>query len=115
ENALEQRQSYFRGVQDNASHTEADTQMQDRRAARRYDLSLPVIVRVLIDKEAASRTGKTREISNRGVYFTIDNDLSAGAELDLTMIFPAEVTGSTEVFIRATGKVIRVDKRSGEC
>jgi hypothetical protein len=89
--------------------------MKDRRAARRYDLSLPVIVRVLIDKEAASRTGKTREISNRGVYFTIDNDLSAGAELDLTMIFPAEVTGSTEVFIRATGKVIRVDKRSGEC
>jgi hypothetical protein len=36
-----------------------------------------------------------------------------GAELDLTMILPAEVTGSTEVFIRATGKVVRVDKRFG--
>ncbi len=29
------------------------------------------------------------------------------------MILPAEVTGGTEVFIRATGKVIRVDKRVG--
>jgi hypothetical protein len=89
--------------------------MKERRTARRYDLSLPVIVRVPIDKEAASRTGKTREISNRGVYFTIDNNLNASADLDLTMILPAEVTGSTEVFIRATGKVIRVDNRSGNC
>ena len=87
--------------------------MNDRRTTRRYELSLPVIVRVPIDKEAASRTGKTRDISTRGVYFTIDNNLSAGTELDLTMILPAEVTGSTEVFIKATGKVIRVNKRSG--
>ena len=87
--------------------------MKDRRTARRYDLSLPISVRVPIEKRAVSRTGKTRDISNRGVYFTIDNNLSAGAELDLTMILPPEVTGSTEVFIRATGKVIRVDKRSG--
>jgi hypothetical protein len=87
--------------------------MKDRRIVRRYELSLPVLVRAPLDKEAASRTGKTRDISTRGVYFTIDNNLSAGAELDLTMILPAEVTGGTEVFIKATGKVIRVDKRSG--
>ena len=86
--------------------------MQDRRIARRYDLSLPVIVRAPIDKEAASWTGKTRDISRRGVYFTIDNDLNAGAELDLKMTLPVEATGGTEVFIRATGKVVRVDKRS---
>ena len=87
--------------------------MKDRRTARRYDLSLPVIVRAADDKEAASLTGKTRDISTRGVHFTIDNNLSAGTELDLTMILPAKVTGGTKVFIRATGKVIRVNKRSG--
>ena len=86
--------------------------MKDRRTARRYDLSLPVIVRAPIEKEAASRTGKTRDISARGVCFTIDNNLCAGTEVDLTMILPTEVTGGSEVFIRATGKVIRVDKRS---
>ena len=89
--------------------------MNDRRTARRYDLSLPVLVRAPIDKEAAPRTGKTRDISARGVYFTIDNNFRAGAKLDLTMILPAEVTGDTEVSIRATGKVIRVDKRSENC
>jgi hypothetical protein len=87
--------------------------MKDRRTARRYELSLPVIVRAPMDKEAATLTGKTRDISTRGVYFTIDNNVSAGADLNLTVILPAEVTGGTEVFVRATGKVIRVDQHSG--
>jgi PilZ domain len=89
------------------------TRMTERRTARRYDLSLPIRVRLPIEKGAVSRAGKTRDISTRGVYFTIDNNLSAGAELNLTMILPAKVTGATEVCIRATGKVIRMDKRSG--
>src|SRR5260370_5863235 len=87
--------------------------MKDRRTARRYDLSLPVIVRAADDKEAASLPGKTRDISSRGVYFTIDNNLHAGVELDLTIILAAEVTGGTEVFFRATGKVIRVGMPAG--
>jgi hypothetical protein len=90
----------------------SEPKMTERRIARRYDLSLPVIIRIPIEKEPAPRTGKTRDISTRGVYFTIDNDFSAGAELDLTMTLPAEVTGGTEVFIRAIGKVVRVDRRS---
>jgi hypothetical protein len=89
--------------------------MKDRRAARRYDLSVPVIVRFPNGEEVASGDSKTLEISNRGVHFTIGNNISVGAELDITMILPAEATGSTEVFIRATGQVIRIHKRSGDC
>jgi len=85
--------------------------MTERRTARRYDLSLPVIIRVPVDKEISSRNGKTRDISTRGVYFTIDQDLGAGAELDITLTLPAEVTRGSEVFIRAMGKVVRVDKK----
>jgi PilZ domain len=88
--------------------------MKDRRIARRYGLSVPVIVRTSVDKEGTPRTGKTRDISTQGVYFTIDNNLSAGAKLDLTMILSAQITGGTEVLIRASGKVIRVDKHSGD-
>jgi hypothetical protein len=87
--------------------------MKEHRAARRYEVSLPVFVRVRIESDAFFRTGKTRDISSRGVYFTIDNDFITGTELDLKMTLPAEITGGTEVFIRATGKVVRVDKHSG--
>ncbi|MGO9642762.1 MAG: PilZ domain-containing protein [Candidatus Acidiferrales bacterium] len=85
--------------------------MTDRRTARRYDLSLPVIIRAAIQKEIAQHNGKTRDISTRGVYFTIDDDLNAGAELDITLTLPAEITRGSEVFIRAMGKVVRVERR----
>jgi PilZ domain len=85
--------------------------MTDRRTARRYDLSLPVLIRIPVEQDA--HNGKTRDISTRGVYFVIENNLAAGAELDLTMTLPAEVTGGTEVFIRAIGKVVRVEKGVG--
>ena len=79
--------------------------------ARRYDLSLPVNVRLPINREPGSHNGQTRDISTRGVYFTIDRDLNAGAELDMTLTLPAEVTRGSEVLIRATGKVIRVERK----
>lgn len=56
------------------------------------------------------RHGKTRDISTRGLYFTIEQDLTAGAELDITLTLPSEVTRGSEVFIHAMGKVVRVDK-----
>jgi hypothetical protein len=84
--------------------------MTERRTARRYDLSLPVIIRVPVENETSPRNGKTRDISTRGVYFTLDQDLGAGAELDITLTLPSEVTRGSEVFIRAMGKVVRVDR-----
>jgi len=69
------------------------------------------MIRVPVEKETASRNGKTRDISTRGVYFTVDEDLSAGSELDITLTLPSEVTRGSEVFIRAMGKVVRVDKK----
>ena len=55
--------------------------MNDRRIARRFDLSLTVIVRPLIETESGSQVGTTRDISTQGVYFTVDSGLSVGAEL----------------------------------
>ena len=84
--------------------------MNERRMSRRYDLSLPVMIRMPVEQGTFSRSGKTRDISTRGVYFRIDDDLSAGAELDITLTLPSEVTQGSEVLIRATGKVVRVDR-----
>jgi c-di-GMP-binding flagellar brake protein YcgR len=85
--------------------------MAERRTARRYDLSLPVMVRVSANRMADTQKGKTRDISTRGMYFVIDQDLQAGSELDITLTLPAEITNGTEVFVRALGKVIRVEQR----
>ena len=88
--------------------------MTERRLARRYDLSLPVNIRMPINREPRSHSGQTRDISTRGVYFTVTDDLAPGSELDFTLTLPAEITRGSEVFVRAHGRVIRVDKRSDD-
>ena len=89
--------------------------MTDRRVARRYELNLPVVVRAAAERKAAdSRNGQTRDISTRGVYFLIDQNLEAGSTLDFMLTLPAEITQGTEVFIHAQGKVVRVERKAGE-
>lgn len=86
--------------------------MTERRTARRYDLSLPIIIRIPAEQQDDSQEGKTRDISTRGLYFVIRQDLEAGSELDITLTLPAEITHGTEVFVRALGKVVRVERRT---
>ncbi len=86
--------------------------MTDRRNARRYDLSLPVMIRMPADVSDLQE-GKTRDISTRGLYFEIEQDLQAGSELDITLTLPAEITHGSEVFVKAAGKVVRVERADG--
>jgi hypothetical protein len=86
--------------------------MTERRTTRRYDLSLPVIIRIPTERQVDSQEGKTRDISTRGLYFVIEQDLEAGSELDITLTLPAEITHGVEVFVRAMGKVVRVERRT---
>jgi c-di-GMP-binding flagellar brake protein YcgR len=85
--------------------------MTERRTARRYDLSLPIIIRIPTERELDMQQGKTRDVSTRGLYFVVEQNLEAGSELDITLTLPAEITHGTEVFVRALGKVVRVERR----
>jgi hypothetical protein len=85
--------------------------MTERRSARRYDLCLPVSVRLpSLGQEA--KNGTTRDISTRGVYFVLDQEISTGSQFDFTLTLPSELTGDAEVFVCAHAKVIRVESRT---
>lgn len=85
--------------------------MTERRLARRYDLALPLVVHLPVT-EQSPHNGQTRDISTRGVYFTLQKELIPGTELDFTLTLPAEVTQGTEVFVRAHGRVVRIDRET---
>ena len=85
--------------------------MTERRLARRYDLSLPVNVRLPITRETGTHDGQTRDISTKGVYFIMQKELAPGTEVDFTLTLPAEITRGSEVFVRAHGRVVRVDRQ----
>lgn len=85
--------------------------MTERRTAQRFDLSLPLHIRVSSARAMETQKSKTRDISTHGLYFVIDEDLEAGSNLDITLTLPVEVTQGVEVFVRILGKVVRVEQR----
>jgi c-di-GMP-binding flagellar brake protein YcgR len=85
--------------------------MTERRTARRYDLTLPISIRAATEAVAGRQEGKTRDISTRGMYFIVTQELQAGSELDITLTLPGEITHGSDVLVRAQGKVVRVERR----
>jgi hypothetical protein len=83
----------------------------ERRATRRYDLSLPIVVRVVPHKRSGPCHGRIRDISARGIYFITDEEFAPGAELEFTVALPAEITQGAEVSIHAHSRVLRTEER----
>lgn len=83
----------------------------DRRTLRRYDLAFPV--RLLTPGSAAqdSPSGSTRDISARGVYLTLAQEILLGQRFNFLMTLSAEIADQQKVSVRIRGRVIRVDKR----
>ena len=80
----------------------------ERRAAQRFDISLPVSIRCPNGQK--QEQGFTQDLSARGVYFYTDICLDQGSEVEITLVMPAEITLSENMPIRCHGKVLRVDK-----
>jgi len=87
--------------------------MNERRRSPRFGFSLPVKVCFPHHVDGASGDGSTRDISARGAYFIVPRDgIGVAANLDLEITLTGEVTGGTDVLIRVSGKVVRVEELS---
>jgi hypothetical protein len=69
------------------------------------------MIRVPAQGLAETQSGKTRDISTRGLYFVIDRDVNDGSALDIMLTLPREMTNGDEVLVKASGKVVRVEPR----
>ena len=81
-----------------------------RRKDRRYNLSLPVIVCYPGSSKPESQNSYTRDISGRGVYCVVHQDLPVGTMVDLIVTLLAEVGLKRTVSLRARGRIVRIDK-----
>src|ERR1700723_4146198 len=59
----------------------------ERRAARRFSMMLPLKVRFSKDDNLLEKQGETRDVSFRGLYFTTDGGLEAGASIEFVLSF----------------------------
>jgi hypothetical protein len=83
---------------------------QDRRACRRYELSLRLSYWVSKGRrEVASGTGIVRDISSSGLAFTCGRPLEPGSRITVSVELPVLLPAYGRRTLVATGQVVRTD------
>jgi len=85
--------------------------MRERRATKRFQLDLPIIVRrVPTLRENDVLNGKTRNISTGGIYFTTERRLTVNEVVDFSLTFAGLVEGA-DILVRGRARVLRLAPR----
>jgi hypothetical protein len=78
----------------------------ERRVGQRFPYLLPLSLRQ--PDSALEGVGFTQDLSSRGVFFFTDAPLREGAEIELTLRMPSEITLGENMPVRCRGRVLRV-------
>ena len=80
----------------------------ERRIGQRFAFNLPVF---LLDvATGAEGLGFTQDLSSRGAFLFTDMAFREGAEIELTLKMPSEITLGENMRVRCRGRVLRVVK-----
>ena len=80
----------------------------ERRIGQRFAFNLPVSLRDVAT--AVEGLGFTQDLSSRGAFFFTDMALAEGAEIELTLRMPSEITLGENMRVRCRGRVLRIIK-----
>lgn len=80
----------------------------ERRIGQRFAFNLPVSLRDV--SSASEGLGFTQDLSCRGAFLFTDMGLTQGAEIELTLNMPSEITLGENMRVRCRGRVLRVLK-----
>ena len=84
----------------------------ERRASRRFAIEQELLYRVLDHRAAApeSGTGKTLDISSKGVLFETAQCLRPGKRVEVSVNWPALLDGGCPLKFVAVGRVVRAEE-----
>jgi hypothetical protein len=85
----------------------------ERRAARRFSMTLPLKMRLSGDREGVEKLGHTRDVSFRGLYFTVEASVETGSSIEFVLTLPQQITLAGDVNIRCYARVLRVEVEDG--
>lgn len=73
---------------------------------RRFDMRLPALVRLEGVREVQT---ETQNVSARGVFFYLDQPVSTGTKIEVTLTLPPHITLTDAVRVRFGARIIRVE------
>lgn len=78
----------------------------ERRVGQRFPYLLALSLRQ--PDGSAEGVGFTQDLSSRGVFFFTDAPLTEGAEIEITLRMPSEITLGESMPVRCRGRILRV-------
>jgi hypothetical protein len=84
----------------------------ERRVGQRFSFLLPLSFRDVAS--GMPGLGFTQDVSSRGVFFFTDTAVREGAEIELTLVMPSEITLGESMHVRCRGHILRVVRRSDQ-
>jgi hypothetical protein len=85
---------------------------QEKRAARRFALRIPVAVGRGQDSDC-SESAQIRDVSARGISFYLDSPIEQGSPIGFTLTLPPEITLTESIRVQCKGRVVRIEDFSG--
>jgi hypothetical protein len=82
---------------------------RDRRAAYRHNLEIPLRYRIR-RRSATEYVSQSTNVSDLGIAFTTDQDLSIGVIVDLWVEMPKGINGASGSDWLCTGHVVRIER-----
>jgi hypothetical protein len=85
---------------------------QEKRAARRFALKIPVS----IAREDAkfSEAAQIRDVSARGISLYLDSPIAQGSPIGFTLTLPPEITLTESIRVQCKGRVVRIEEGTAE-
>jgi PilZ domain len=82
----------------------------ERRVGQRFPYLLPLSLRQPAD--SIEGVGFTQDLCSRGVFFFTNAPLTPGAEIEITLRMPSEITLGESMPVRCRGRILRVIRPS---
>ncbi len=76
-------------------------------------MKLPLNVRLESGAPGSEHSTHSEDVSSRGVYFYLPKEMKSGANIEIVMTLPHEVTLAGPVRVRCMGHVARTEHRGG--
>jgi len=85
------------------------------RVERRVGQRFPYLLALSLQQPSTgiSGVGFTQDLSSRGVFFFTDSPLTEGAQVELTLRMPSEITLGESMPVRCRGRILRVVRPVG--
>jgi len=89
------------------------TEAQEKRAARRFALRIPVSVAREEDAKF-NESAQIRDVSARGVCLYLDAPIAQGSPIGFTLTLPPEITLTESIRVQCKGRVVRIEDGGAE-